>query len=235
MIYLKNKSTIESFNNAINGIIFALKTERNIKIHVLAAVGVLFFSLFTALSRLEFLILLFTISLVIVTEMVNTAIENIVDIATDNYHPLAKIAKDVSAGAVFIATINALVVAYIIFFEKLNLTTYKVFTKVQQTPTHIMFISVSLVLITVLVLKAYFNKGTPFHGGMPSGHAALAFSTATAISYISRDMSVITLCFILAFLVAQSRIEGKIHNALEVFIGALIGATVTILIFQIVM
>lgn len=228
---MRNRNLIQSFNNAINGIIFALKTEKNMKIHFWAAIIVLFFSLFTNLSRIEFLILVFTISLVIITEMVNTAVESLVDIATDNYHPLAKIAKDVAAGAVFISMLNAVVVAYIIFFEKLNLTTHWIITRVQQTPTHIMFIAVSMVLISVLALKAYFNKGTPFHGGMPSGHAALAFSTATAISFISKDMSVITLCLILAFLVAQSRVEGRIHNVFEVFFGVLIGVAVTVLIF----
>lgn len=232
---IKNKNIINSFNNAISGIIYALKSERNMKIHMTAAVVVLLFSFFTNISRLEFLVLVFTISLVIITEMVNTAIENIVDIATDNYHPLAKIAKDVAAGAVFISMLNALIVAYIIFFNKLSYASHLVITRVQKTPTHVTFIAAGMVLIAVLVLKAYLNKGTPFHGGMPSGHAALAFSTATAISFITQDVSVITLCLILAFLVAQSRIEGKIHNALEVFLGGLLGVVLTILIFKIFM
>lgn len=232
---MKNRNIISSFNNAVNGIIYAFKTERNVRTHFLAAVVVLLISLFTHISKFELLILVFTISLVIMTEMINTALENVIDIITASYHPLAKIAKDVAAGAVFIATINALIVAYIIFFNKLNGSIYKVITKIQNTPTHITFISVAMVLVTVLVLKAYFNKGEPFQGGMPSGHAALAFSTATAISFISKDISVITLCMILAFLVAQSRIEGKIHNPLEVFMGGIIGVGITILIFQLFM
>lgn len=232
---MRNRNIIDSFNNAINGIVFALKTEKNIKFHFLAAVVVLFISLFTKISRLEILILFFTISLVIVTEMINTAIESIVDIATDTYHPLAKIAKDVAAGAVFIATLNAVVVAYIIFFEKLNLTTYRVITKVQQMPTHVMFISVVMVMVVIMALKAYFNKGTPFHGGMPSGHAALAFSTATAIWFFSQDTAVITLCLVLAFLVAQSRVEGKIHNLFEVFVGAVVGVVITLIIFKLLL
>jgi diacylglycerol kinase (ATP) len=160
---------------------------------MLAAFLVLIISLFTELTKIEVLILVFTISLVIITEMLNTAIEKIVDIATEKYHPLAKIAKDVAAGAVLIAALNSLVVAYIIFFEKLNLTTYKVIIKVQQNPVHIMFIALALLIIIVISLKAYFNKGTPFQGGMPSGHAAIAFGDATAISFISKDVSVVIL------------------------------------------
>lgn len=236
---MKKNNIINSFNNAINGIISAFKTEKNMKIHFIAAFTVLFLSLFAELSRVEFLVLLFTISLVIITELINTAIESIVDIVTDNYHPLAKVAKDVSAGAVFIAALNAIVVAYIIFFEKINLYGHNIFSKVRQAPMHITFIALFLVLISVVALKAFFNKGTPFCGGMPSGHAALAFATATAITFISQDfandISIGLLCYILAFLVAQSRVEGKIHNFFEVFLGALLGVFLVLLIFQIAM
>lgn len=231
---MKNRNIISSFNNAVNGIIYAFKTEKNIKVHFIAAILVVFASLFTSISRLEFLVLVFTVSLVIMAEMFNTAVENIVDIITDKYHPLAKIAKDVSAGAVFIATINAFIVAYIIFFNKLNYQFLKIINKIQKTPTHVTFISIAMVIILVMILKSYFNKGTPFQGGMPSGHAALAFSTATAISFMSQDISVVTLCLVLALLVAQSRVEGKIHNTLEVFVGGVVGVVVTVLVFQVV-
>lgn len=179
------------------------------------------------------MILCFTIALVIVVEMINTAIESLVDIATEQYHPLAEKAKDVAAGAVFIATINALIVGYMIFFDKITLVN-NVFQRVHRTPNHIMFIAVTAVLVLVLILKSYFNKGTPFHGGMPSGHAALAFSTATAISFLSGDAAIITLCMILALLVAQSRIEGHIHNTYEVFVGGMLGILVTIIVFELI-
>lgn len=230
---MKNVNLVDSFNNAINGIIHAFKTEKNMKIHVLTAVMVLIFSLFTTINRYEFMILCFTIALVIVAEMLNTAIESLVDISTEQYHPLAEKAKDVAAGAVFIATINALIVGYMIFFDKISLID-NVFQKVHRTPNHIMFIAVTAVLIMVLILKSHFNKGTPFHGGMPSGHAALAFSTATAISFLSGDAAIIMLCMILALLVAQSRIEGHIHSILEVVAGGILGIIVTIIVFQLI-
>lgn len=233
------RNLIDSFNNAVNGIISALKTEKNLKVHFILAFLVLFYSLFTNLSKVEFLILMFTISLVIITEMLNTAIENLVDIETSQYHPLAKVAKDVSAGAVFMSALNAIVVAYIIFYDKLDYTVHNVFSKVKQVPTHITFIALFIVLIFTVALKAYFNKGTPFHGGMPSGHAAIAFATATAISFLSLDSTMATpitiLCFILAILVAQSRIEGKIHNFFEVFFGGAVGMLITLFIFKIIM
>ena len=71
------------------------------------------------LSRIEFIVLLVTISVVFIAEMFNTAIELIIDIFTDKYHTLIKIIKDISAGVVFIACLNALAVGYFLFFRRL--------------------------------------------------------------------------------------------------------------------
>ena len=114
------KSLIDSFNFAVNGIISALKTERNMRIHYLIAIIVIILSLFFDFSRTELLLLIFAISLVIVAELFNTAIEKVVDLITDRYHPLAKLVKDISAGAVLIAAINSIVVGYLLFFDKLS-------------------------------------------------------------------------------------------------------------------
>ena len=101
---MKNRSLIESFNNAINGIISALKTERNMKIHLAAAVLVLILSLFYDLSRIEFIIVCFTIALVIICELFNTAIEVIIDTIIGIYHPKAKVVKDTAAGCFHFST-----------------------------------------------------------------------------------------------------------------------------------
>ncbi len=110
------RSIIDSFNYAVSGIIVSIKTERNMLIHYIIAVGVLGFSLFFNFTRTEFLILLFAITLVLVLEMINTAIEKTIDMITKEYHPYARIAKDISAGAVLIASINAIIVGYLLLF-----------------------------------------------------------------------------------------------------------------------
>ena len=77
-------------------------------------------SLFFNLNKAEFLCFMFTIVLITFAEMVNTAIETVVDLYVDVYHPKAKIAKDVAAGGVVITVINAVIVAYFLFFDKIS-------------------------------------------------------------------------------------------------------------------
>lgn len=229
---MKVRKLIDSFNYAIEGILYALKTQRNMKIHFFVSIAILIFSLFFELSRFEFLILLLTISLVIIAEMINTAIEAAIDLITDQYHIFAKIAKNVAAGAVLIAAINSIFVAYFIFFQRINPYTLMVLHRVRQSPIHITFIVFIIVIIAVISMKAYFGRGTPLQGGMPSGHAAVAFSLATAITFISENTFIATLSILMALLVCQSRIEGKIHNFAEVIGGAVLGTIITIILFQ---
>lgn len=229
---MKIKKITDSFNYAIQGIVYSVKTQRNMKIHMVIAVLVLIFSLFFDFSRVEMLILFLTITLVIVIEMVNTAIESAIDVFANHYHPLAKIAKNVAAGAVLISAINALLVGYLLFFDRLKPITNTVLIKIKQSDTNVVFICLIVVVIVTIIVKAIYGEGTPLKGGMPSGHSALAFGAATAISLLVPDMLVITLCYFLAFLVAQSRIEGRIHSFYEVVIGSIVGTLVTILIFK---
>src|SRR5690554_6971275 len=86
---MRNRDLLESFNRAANGIIFCLRTQRNFRIHILAAVLVLFFSLWFHITKEEFLLVLTAIFLVLVTEIINTAVEVIIDLITNEYHPLA--------------------------------------------------------------------------------------------------------------------------------------------------
>lgn len=227
------KGVIDSLNYAFDGIIDTIKTESNMKIHIIIASLVLISSLFFKLSKLEIIILFVTISLVLITELLNTAVESITDLITNKeYSEYAKKAKDASAAAVLIAAINSIIVAYFIFFNKLNPITYSVLMSIKNAPAHITFISFLLVFFIVIFLKGYLGLGSPLRGGMPSGHAAIAFSLATSITFIAEDILVATLVFLLALLVAQSRVESKIHSSFEVIIGALIGLFITMIMFQ---
>ena len=230
---MKVRKLIDSFNDAIAGLIHSLSTQRNMKIHFALAFIVLFFSNFFNLDRIELLIILFAISLVIVCEMLNTAIEAAIDIFTDQYHPLAKIAKNVAAGAVLVSSINAIVVAYFLFFEKINNLIPFTIDKVINSPAHLTFISLILIVILIISIKAYVGTTHFLKGGIPSGHSAVAFGCATAIMFITRNILPTTLSLIMALLVAESRVEGRIHSTFEVIIGAIIGIIVVVLVFQI--
>jgi len=106
---MKNRTLWDSFQNAWAGVSYALKTQRNIRIHISAAVIVLVLGWLLEIGKLDFLFLVFAISLVFTTEMMNTAVEKTVDLFMSTYHPLAKIAKNVAAGAVLVAAINAVI------------------------------------------------------------------------------------------------------------------------------
>jgi diacylglycerol kinase (ATP) len=228
---MKMKKTLESFNNAITGIIDTVRTERNMKIHLIAAVGVLIVSFFFDLSKFEFLILAVTITMVIAAELINTAIEAAIDMTTNYYHPLAKVAKNAAAGAVLVTAISAVLVGYVIFWNKLSSFSFDLIRKVKNSEPYTMLIVLIIVCIATIIAKAIFGEGTPLKGGMPSGHSALGFSIATAISLITEEPICILLSFLLAFITAQSRVDSEVHSILEVIVGAIFGMILTLLIF----
>lgn len=113
------KFHILSFKYAFEGIVAALKKEPSLKFHLLAAILVIVLSLFLRLSSKDFIIIILLIGFVIALELTNTAIEAVIDEFTQNEHPGAKLAKDISAGAVLVSAITATVVGLLIFIPYL--------------------------------------------------------------------------------------------------------------------
>jgi diacylglycerol kinase (ATP) len=228
-------SIIESFNYAIEGVVHVLRTQRNMRIHFLVAVVVLITAAAVGVSKIELIALLISIAFVLVAEMINTAVEGTIDAATTSFDPMAKLAKDIAAGAVLIAAVNAVAVGYLVFAGKAADKSARVLDKLRNAPAEITLIALVVTVIIVIATKAWTGRGTPLRGGLPSGHAAIAFSGWMAATYIVTDshrflISVLT--FIMAFLVAQTRVEAGIHSALEVAYGGALGALVTLSIFQ---
>lgn len=230
------RSTLKSFTWAFEGIVHVLRTQRNMKIHFTVALIVIVGSLFFDLSRTELAVLLITVAFVLVMEMINTAVEAAIDTFGTAFDPMAKIAKDVAAGAVLIAALNALAVGYLIFFDRLEEPSQELVQNVRQSPMHLSVIALVVVLLLAIASKAILHRGSAFHGGMPSGHSAIAFAGWTAITFISASLQhgilISLLAFIMAVLVAQSRVESGVHSIFEVFVGAVLGITVTTFFFQ---
>ena len=90
-----------------------------------------------------------------------------------------------------------------------------------------------IVCIATIVVKAIYGEGTPLRGGMPSGHSTISFSIATIIALITEEPLCIMLSYLLAFIVAQSRVDSETHSILEVTVGALFGTLLTLFIFKI--
>ena len=230
---MKLKKVVDSFNHAINGIIDTVRTQRNMKIHLVAAIGVLIACFCFDISKMEFLIIAITVAIVIAAELINTAIEAAIDMTTNYYHPLAKIAKNAAAGAVLVTAINAIVVGYVIFWDKLSNISYEVIHKVKNNEPYTIFIVLVIVSFATIIVKALFGEGTPLKGGMPSGHSALSFSIATAIALITEEPTCIMLSYLMAFITAQSRVDSEVHTLSEVIVGAIFGMLITLLIFTI--
>ena len=229
-------SIFESFNYALEGIIHVLRTQRNMRIHFGAAVAVLVAALAFDVSRLELIALLIAIAFVLIAEMINTAVEAAVDVASTSFDPMAKLAKDIGAGAVLIAAVNAIAVGYLVFSGQVAEESSRLLDKLSEAPAELTLIALVLTIALVIALKALSGRGSPLRGGWPSGHAAVAFAGWMAVTLVLQDTEhrflVSSLTLIMALLVAQTRIEAGVHSTLEVASGGLLGALVTLVIFQ---
>lgn len=116
---LHNDNFIDALKNAIKGLLYTVKTQLNIKRQIAIAAFVIGVGLILKIPKIEFMFLIFSIALVIFAETVNTAIETVVDMYTEKYNEKAKIAKDVGAGAVLVCSINSVVIAIIVFAERI--------------------------------------------------------------------------------------------------------------------
>lgn len=230
---IKPRGWFESLNCAIEGVIYAFKTQRHVRWHYAIAAGALALSLLLKLPLVEFALFSITVIILLFAEMLNTAIEEAVNLIEDKHHIIAKNAKDVSAGAVLISAVGVAVMVYMIFSKYLYHPMESILKQVPGYAGHIAVVALLLVLIMVVFLKAKTGRGTPLHGGLPSGHSAVAFSLATSITILTLEPLTAAFAFVLALMVSHSRLIGRIHTGMEVFLGALLGSALTLLVFWI--
>jgi len=231
----RTPAVFQSFNYAFEGVIHALRTQRNMRIHFAVAAAVLVLAFIYDVTRLELIALMIAIAFVLIAEMVNTAIEATIDLSTPSFDPLAKIAKDLAAGAVLIASVNAIAVGYLVLADRLKRPSARLVNELGDAPVNLTVIALVLTLIVVIAVKAATGRGTPLRGGLPSGHAALAFGGWTAITFITIEHRIVVsfVALIMALLVTQTRVEAGVHTTFEVVLGAVIGTLVTLILFQI--
>ena len=170
--------------------------------------------------------------------MVNTAIETVVDLYVDVYHPKAKIAKDVAAGGVVITTINAIIVAYFLFFDKISDIGLTFLQNVTNSPMHLAFAVMIMVMIAALAIIAYAK--TNKHKGLnakfvPSGHATIAFGANTIIWLLTDNIVILMLSLVMAILLAESRIAAKEHKLSEIIFSACLGTVLVLILYGIAM
>lgn len=231
---MQKRGLLESFNCAIEGFVYCVKTQKHMRLHVFVGAFFIILGILFNFSKLELLILCISVVFVWIAEMINTAVEMTMDIVVNEFHPVARIIKDVCAGAVLVSSFNAVIVGYLLFLKPLIEKELTIgLDKIKYSSWHITFICLLSVLVLVIAGKLWFHKGTPLRGGMPSGHTALAFSIWTITAFVTKNDLVIVLVLLMALLIARSRLERQIHNIFEIIAGALLGVLTTTLIFQI--
>lgn len=229
---MRLKNPLNGFKYAMEGVSHVFRTQRHMRFHFLVLVLVLMAGPAFGLNRTEMLILLFTVTLVLMAEMFNTAVEAVVDLVTQTYHPLAKFAKDIAAGAVLITVMNALVVAFLLFFGGRDWPDISSRLGLKEPSWPTMAAAALALLVTLVTMaKVWGRKGKLWKGGVVSAHTALGFFLCVTILFLSKNFAAAAMAFVMALLIAQSRVEARIHTLREVVTGALLAIIVTAAVY----
>lgn len=229
---IHNSGFFDSCKNAVNGIIYGTTTQSNVKKQLVIIAFFILISLFFNLSKVEFLCLIISVVLIIFAEMVNTAIETVVDLYTDLYHPKAKIAKDVAAGGVVITALNAVVVAYFLFFDKIGEMGNNIYKTIINSPTYLAFVVVALIIIIAVALKAAKIRDKKNNKQLIiSCQSMLASAAVVATWIVTENIIALSFAVILAVMICMNRVESKERTVIEVILGVMIGMLITILMY----
>lgn len=212
---LKRRNLPMSFSDAAQGIAQAVQTERNMRIHLLLGLLVLVCAGLLGVTRLELALLVLAIGLVLAAELFNTALEELVDFSTPDFHPLAGRIKNIAAGAVLVAAFAAAAVGYLVFIDY--------FLQLDELAVAELPLKYLLVPVLALVVLVILGWRGLIEGSRPSGYTAAAFALAVIISETGQGLPVVA-GFLLALLVG--RVEGKRHSWWEIVSGALLGICV---------
>lgn len=227
---------IGPFRAAVEGIVHTFRTQRHMRIHLYVTLITVLGAMILNLQLRQILVLMFLITFVLVAEMFNSAIEATVDLVSPNYHPLAKFAKDISAGAVLITTLMAIIVGAMIAVGddeweriRINLTAENIGSPVALR----ILAGLALVFIVVIIGKGIGKHGQVTQGGLVSGHSAVGFFFSTCVFFLSDNLAVSAITILMAIIIAQSRWEAKIHSVFELTLGATVGVILGLLLFGI--
>lgn len=219
---------LKSMRHAYEGIQYALSTQRNMKFHFFAAFVVLISALFFRLSWTDIVLLLLAITLVIVTELINTAIEKTVDLAQPSRHPLAKIAKDTAAAAVLVTAMFAAATGCIIFYKPLSQWLLRREHPEVPITTESVWLYLALVALTVVVSATRFAKRSRLR---PSLWMAVSFSISTLIALKSTELIVALLAYGLSGMFAVILYDRQSRSGAGLLFGIILGVVITVLAY----
>lgn len=218
-----------SFRFAYEGIKYALATQRNMKFHFFVAFLVLLAAVILRLHKTDILFILLAVTLMIVTELINTAIEKAVDLAMPDEHPLAKIAKDVAAASVLVSAVFAAVVGMIVFYEPVDTFFRQVRDPANPMSAGIIWVLLGLVVLSVIVIETRFSDKGKFV--RPSLFTAIAFAIAALIALFVPQTLIALLAFTLAVMTVIVLYDKKTRRFPALLLGGVIGVSVTVLAY----
>lgn len=142
----------ESFRYAFSGVWYALGTQRNLRVHVIVGVLAVLLSWLLAIALWAFVVILLASIAVMALELVNTAVETVVDLVSPEFHPLAKVAKDVAAGSVLVATLGAFLLGLIIFLPHVGQVWPDFVLRWNQSPSDTLAVFAVAIFISIFAL-----------------------------------------------------------------------------------
>ena len=230
----KNKTFFSATRNALNGIIHAFKTEKNLRNDYIIGVLVLFVSLFFDFTRTELICLVLTIGFVIFAEMINSTVEYIVNLVKTEYDLNAKAAKDIAAGGVLIASIISVIVAYLLFVDKIRQASTELLTAVLSSKAHMLVTILFVITILVVILKGIFSKDKEhdYVKAFPSARVTVSFALSTYLFVITKNLIVGGVALALSIMVSSIKRENYKTTMQQVILSALLGILLVISIYQ---
>lgn len=231
----KNKNFFTAMGHAIDGVICAFKTERNLRIDYIIGLFVLISSLFFDFTKTEFACLCLTIGFVIFAEMINSTVEYVVDLITDKFDDRAKAAKDIAAGGVFVSALVAVVVSYFLFVDKIYMAANTVLSTILSSKLYILFTILFATIILTVILKGIFSKKKDYIVSYPSARVTLAFAMTTYVYLITKSMFIGGVSFLLSIIIAQIKVENEKTRPVYMIFSGLLGILLVLIIYQIVL
>ncbi len=230
----KNKTFFSATKNALNGIIHAFKTEKNLRNDYIIGALVLFVSLFFDFTRTELVCLVLTIGFVIFAEMINSTVEYIVNLVKTEYDLNAKAAKDIAAGGVLIASLISVIVAYLLFVDKIGQASTALLTAVLSSKAHMLVTILFVVIILIVILKGIFSKGKDnnYVKAFPSARVTVSFALSTYLFVITKNLIVGGVALVLSIMVSSIKRENDKTTMMQVVFSALIGILLVISVYQ---
>ena len=230
----KNKTFFSATKNALNGIIHAFKTEKNLRHDYLIGALVLIVSLFFNFTKTELICLVLTIGFVIFAEMINSTVEYIVNLIKTEYDLNAKAAKDIAAGGVLIASVISVIVAYLLFMDKIRQASTELITTVLSSKGHMLVTILFVATVLVVILKGMFSKdkNNNYVKAFPSARVTISFTLSTYLFVITKNLIVGGVAMVLSIIISSIKRENDKTTVLQIILSALLGILIVISIYQ---